>query len=332
MNLLFLRGAVPTDRDPNEIIFSDLKDCDDVWTHLAYDLVTKNDTSEVVYYGGERNHEFGDNLFETWTKSLHTFVPRHKPDVIIARGNFEPYKFVLNKYRDCAFTIMYGAGRRFLPQMWFTNYDLVLQDSKEQVCICKKKFPYLNVSLFIKPAAENIFYPRPEVEKEYDVCFPANGSQIFKGHDFVYNTVPKDIKVLNLGNNPHGYKYPNNVTSYRVLRPEMVDHIAKCKVGIVAVNSKIDSCPRVIPELLACGLPVVVLDTVRFWKEKYITEISGRLANKENFWHVVRNVLENIDSYNPRKHYEEELSMSKASDFIRKEIKRVVGGRNENNI
>jgi len=36
------------------------------------------------------------------------------------------------------------------------------------------------------------------VEKEYDVCFPANGAQAFKGHKFVYKTVPKGIKLLNL--------------------------------------------------------------------------------------------------------------------------------------
>jgi len=44
-------------------------------------------------------------------------------------------------------------------------------------------------------------------------------------------------------------------------------------MGIVAVDSEIDSCPRVIPELLACGLPIVVLDKARFWKDKYINSI-----------------------------------------------------------
>jgi len=163
-----------------------------------------------------------------------------------------------------------------------------------------------------------------DVEKEYDVCFSANGAQPFKGHDFVYSTVPKDLKLLNLGNNPRHFKYPDNVTSYRVLRPEMAENIAKCKVGIVTVSSDIDSCPRVIPELLACGIPIVVLEGVRFWREKYIVSgVTGELANVDNFWEKVRYVLDNVDAYTSRKYYKENLSLDHAGKFIRETIDKV---------
>jgi hypothetical protein len=124
-------------------------------------------------------------------------------------------------------------------------------------------------TLFIKPAADNIFYPH-DVEKKYDICFPANAAQDFKGHKFVYSTVPKSFSMLNLGNKPERYKRPKNVDTKRVLRTDMAKNISLCKVGIVAANSEIDSCPRVIPEMLACGLPIVVRKGTRFWVDKYI--------------------------------------------------------------
>ena len=126
---------------------------------------------------------------------------------------------------------------------------------------------------------------------------------------------------MNLGSNPHGLIYPGNVVSYRVLRSDMAKNIAKCKVGIVAVNSAIDSCPRVIPEMLACDVPIVVLNGVRFWQSKYIVSgVTGELATEDNFWGVVRNVLKNIDKYSPREYYMENLSLKKAVEFIRRKI------------
>ena len=99
-------------------------------------------------------------------------------------------------------------------------------------------------------------------------------------------------------------------------------------MGIVTVNSDIDSCPRVIPEMLACGLPIVVLDGVRFWKDKYIESTAssrnpfstGEIANKENFWNFVESVLNNLKLYDPRKYYEQNLSLTLAAKFLRGKI------------
>lgn len=327
MNLLMLRGQVPTDRDPQEIVFDKIEDCDDMWTHLFFNMVKPTDEAELWYWGGNREHKFAENFTERWVPSFKTYRSSFKPDLIFCRGGFPEYHHVLKRFPD-VIKIYYGAGRRFLPRPGFSDYDIILQDSPEQVRVCKKEHPDALTTLFIKPAADNLFYPMPEVEKEYDVCFPANGAQAFKGHDFVYSTVPSDIKLLNLGNNPRGYKYPDNVTSYRVVRPQMAENIAKCKMGIVAVGSKIDSCPRVIPEMLACGLPIVVLDGVRFWSEKYIKDAvypsaTGEITDEKHFWNVVNIVLNTPQMYNPRKYYEENLSLNKAAKFILEKVEEV---------
>jgi len=333
MNFLMLRGQIPQDRDPQEIVFDWLSDIDDMWTQLFYQMLNPKEEydnyGELWYWGGDRTKKFAYNFTERWLSTFQKHIINFVPDVIFCRGGFPEYHAVLKRFPK-AIKIYYGAGRRFLPQPGFYDYDIILQDSPEQVKICEAKFPKALTTLFIKPAADNIIYSI-EAEKEYDVCFPANGAQAFKGHKFVYKTVPKGIKLLNLGNNPRGYKYPNNVTSYRVVRTEIAQHYAKCKMGIVAVNSEIDSCPRVIPEMLACGLPIVVLDGVRFWRDKYIESVAssrsqsstGELVNKENFWNFVIFVLNNLNLYDPRRYYEQNLSLTVAAKFLRERINEI---------
>jgi len=323
MKFLMLRGQVPVDRNPQEIVFDDVEKLDDVWSLLFHSLLNKDDLGELWYWGGTRKKKFTYNFVERWVPSFKDYEGDFIPDVIFCRGGFPEYHPILKRFPK-AVKIYYGAGRRFLPQPGFFDYDIILQDSIEQVELCKEKFPEALTTLFIKPAADNIFYPI-KCRKEYDVCFPANAVQTFKGHKFVYGTVPKDIKLLNLGNKNDRYKYPSNVTSYKALRTEMCENINKCKVGIVAVNSSIDSCPRVIPEMLACGIPIVVLNGTRFWNEKYIISgLTGEFADENNFWKVVKHVLNNVDNYNPRKYYERNLSLNNAAKFLMEKIEEVM--------
>lgn len=321
MNLLMLRGQVPTDRDPNEIVFDRLEDMDDMWTLLFHSLLHDDDKGELWYWGGSREKKFKHNFIERWVPDYASYKTSFIPDVIFCRGGFPQYHLVLKKYPG-AIKIYYGAGRRFLPQPGFTDYDIILQDSPEQLKISNNKFPKALSTLFIKPAADNIFYPT-NVDKEFDICFPANGKQTFKGHDFVYSTVPSHLKVLNLGNKSRIIP-PQNVTSYRVLRPQMRENIVKCKIGIVAANSNIDSCPRVIPEMLACGLPIVVRAGTRFWVDKYIkSAYSGEVANDSNFWDTVKHVLNNINDYRPAEYYKNNLSLKVSGEFLRRKIDEV---------
>ncbi len=333
MNFLMLRGQVPQDRDSLEIVFDKIEDCDDVWTQLFFAMVQAGDhDGQLWYWGGSRSKMYTSNFAEKWIPDFETYANRLEPDfipdLIFCRGGFKEYHAVLKRFPE-AIKIYYGAGNRFMPQPGFSDYDIILQDSPEQVEECKKKYPNALVTLFVKPAAENIFFPISK-KKEYDVCFPANGAQPFKGHDFVYSTVPKDISVLNLGN-PSRVPHPKNVTSYRVLRSEMAGHIAKCKAGIVVVQGSIDSCPRVIPEMIACGIPIVAMDNVRFWKDKYMEGIvssrspcsTGEIAYRWNFWDVVRSVLERYNLYQPRVYYDYYLSMDRAVELLMEKIKEV---------
>lgn len=259
MNVLFLRGKVPTDRNPNEIKFNSLEEEDDVWTHLA---MAMGDVVEVVYWGGKRRKRYSPQKSVVWTPSLKKYRPPFEPEIIFARGGFPEYHSVLKRY-PAAFKIYYGAGRRHLPIKGFSDYQLTLQDSPRQLSRAKRKFPNIKHVLWTKPAPPQ-FYPRDVGEpKEYDVCYIANGGQAkIKRIPWVYKTVPEDLKVLHLGL-PSGLKPPKNVTCKRVLKNDMPEWISKCWVGIIPY-SRVDSAPRALPEMLACGLKVVVCDGVNY--------------------------------------------------------------------
>jgi len=319
-----LRGKQPTDRNPNETIFNNIEDCDDVWTQLLYTIVGKNNNGSVIYWGGNRNHKFKNNFYEIRVKCLNDYKTNVNPDVIFARGGFSEYHSFLSRYKK-SFKIYYGAGKRFLPQKGFYDYNLILVDSKEQLLYAKQKFPNIPSELLIKPAPDNIMFYNNS-NKIFDICFPANGSQHkFKGHKFVFNSIPSEYKVLNLGNNS-GLVRPENITIKRVLRKNIAQEYNKCKIGIVCCENNIDSCPRVIPEMLSCGLPIVVLKGLHFNSELYINEKTGILSDKCNFWENVKYLLDNISKYDPKKYYDENLTLKHSSCNIKEKILNITNG------
>ena len=57
-----LRGQVPQDRDPQEIVFDKIEDCDDVWAQLLFSMLKKEDQAELWYWGGNREKKFTFNF------------------------------------------------------------------------------------------------------------------------------------------------------------------------------------------------------------------------------------------------------------------------------
>lgn len=323
MKYLMLRGQVPQDRNPNEIIFDKIENCDDMWTQLIYQMTTKDDYSEIWYWGGERVKRFQPWFTERWIKDFkHSYKYDFDPDVIFCRGGFSEYDHIIKKYPD-AIKVYYGAGRRFLPNN--SKYDLILQDSKEQLKECRKVFPSIPSTTFIKPAADNIFYPMP-IEKDYDVVFPANGSQEkLKGHQFVYDKIDhKKYSVLNLGNKGK-IKPPSLVHRYRVKRTMMPESLQRAKVGLVCSVNKVDSCPRVIPEMLACDIPIICLKGIRFQEDLYMNEKTGLVVDKKEVNDAIEYVLNNLDKFSAREYYEENLSLKVAAKFIKDKIEYFYG-------
>ena len=237
-NWLFLRGEIKS----GSIVDND----HDMWIQLFNEL------------------KRGDNG-EVWFKGQN--VPR-ETNIVFARGGFDYYIPILKQLPN-SYKIRYGAGRRYMPESEI-KYDLVLVDTENQKKEVLNKYPEPNVHLLIKPAAQHFEYI--ETKKEYDVCFIARHKADFKGIKWVYANCPRDISILHLGGDINTV-HPSNVTIKLVDRKDMPLLINQCKVGIVPYED-VDSCPRVIPEMLACGLPLVISEKTNV-SHRFLFEFLG---------------------------------------------------------
>ena len=97
------------------------------------------------------------------------------------------------------------------------------------------------------------------------------------------------------------------------MRKDLPKLVSSCRVG-VCCSTNYDSCPRVIPEYLACGLPVVATSNINFWHSKYITEETGIVVPDNLLVCGIRQCLgKNFDT---RTYYDEYLSLSKSSSYL----------------
>jgi len=257
---LFLRGTFDKNNQQN------LKDNTDFWVQLFRGLA-------------------GKDKYHIWYKGRKSEVDFKKVTHVFSRGGHEWQDRIVKKCIG-AYKIGYGAGVRTIPKK--DLYDLILVDCPEDLEKCKKKYPDRTVSMWTKPAAEH-FKP-VECAKKYDVCYVANCHSKFqediKRVKWVYKTVPRDLRVLHLGKS--SIKPPKNVRVKQVLRRDMPKYLSACRVGI-APYKNYDSAPRVIPEMLACDILVLALDSVRTnWK---ISPHFLIKSNKERFWNDVRTMV-----------------------------------------
>lgn len=322
MKLLFLRGGVPQDRDPKEIIYDNLDDNCDMWTHLAYEL-SKDGYGEIWYYGGhagKRNHQFKDNFIERFKP--HFFDRKHDfdPDVIFCRGGFPEYDQVLSRFPK-AFKIYYGAGCRYLPKYKFKNYNLILVDSEKQLSHARSQYRHIDSDLLIKPAAESVLKPK-EKKYKYDILFSVNAHKR-KGLDFFLNNLPPDLKSVVIGSVPQkiSKQFPHiDFTNQRLPRKDLPKFYSQSKVSICCSTSD-DSCPRVIPESLCLDTPIAVLDSVHVWQNKYINDQTGIIKSQSEFFDGIKQMISNLDQYNPREYYLNNLSIEISANAIKEKIK-----------
>jgi hypothetical protein len=316
-----------------------IDDNDDMWLQLFMeitkdkesmcDIVFKNQSGNIGYnctysqlnieYEGNEGSKPAIHAFDDVSCKKNIGKIGRDYDFIFSRGGFDYYLSILNEHQN-AYKIRYGAGRRYMPESDI-KYDLVLVDTIDQKKEVLARYPDYNVHLWTKPAAKHFEY-MSGIKKEYDVCYIANEQQrAFKGVDWAYDTAPRDLKILHLGYHD-SLNPPENVTCKRVDRIDMPKWINKCKVGIVPY-SNVDSCPRVIPEILACGLPIFAFDSVNVDFSKYV---PCNKTDENNIWNVVCLELQlmkdtadrnKYSHSNLAEYYNNYLSIEKAATHIK---------------
>lgn len=328
MNIIFLRGSVPPKNEhPEKLLYDDIEDCSDVWSQLFYYLTRNFSAKAELLYQNKINIETSfvvSNFFtEKKVPKLRKYSPDFEPDLIVCRGGFDYYEPFIKKFPK-AKKVYYGAGVRSYPQ-GYNKYDLFLVDSPKQrkKIVAKGK----RAELFIKPAA-TLFEPK-DVEQKYDICFMANATQgSIKRHEFFLKSFAgSKYKILNLGNIDKKYVKLAKQLAVNItwgdwsLRKHLPEKISQCKVG-VCCSTNYDSCPRVIPEYLACGLPVVATKNINFWHEKYITSETGLLVSEDNLKKGVKKILRGV--YNVYPCYENDLNMERSVEYLYHLIKKIL--------
>ena len=317
MKALFLRGSVPPPKDhPEKLLYNHINNCEDMWTQLFHHfLVATKSSGELLYERGQRSFK-NERFVEKWVPLFRNYKPDFKPDLIICRGGFPYYDAIIKRFPK-AKKVYYGAGKRYFPTTDFTNYNLFIVDAERQKKAIENKGK--RAELFIKPAA-SLFKPH-KVQKDFDVCFMANGVQFkIKRHRlFLESFAGTNYRILNLGNkNPQmvalAKKLKVKITwAGWSLRKSLPKQISRCRVG-VCCSTNHDSCPRVIPEYLACGLPVVATKNINFWQKKYITPQTGALVDENKLVEGVKQIISK--SINPLTYYNSHLSLGKAAEYL----------------
>jgi len=185
------------------------------------------------------------------------------PDISFFRGGFSEYDRLVKKYSDKLGTTLYlGAGQRTFPK-YGGKYDHVLTEE-----FIKNTLP------FYKTANPIIFKPL-NLEKKYDICFPANFTQhTYKGQKQFIEQVSKSdflksLKIIHVGNNPHSGKkmckkfgVTNIDFAGHINRKEVNETLNKSKLAICYSN-RTDGNPRVITEILCSETPLLLYDHTR---------------------------------------------------------------------
>lgn len=321
---LFLRQQIPKDKE--RITFNYLEEVDDMWIHLFYELHKKLGLkhSEIwMWGGGPRRVNYKEGFVEKW---FPEFPTNYRPDFIFSRGGFKEYIPVMQANPN-AFKMYYGAiyKDRFNPKANgdYTNYDLVLADSKIQYDAIQKS-GYRPFKL-LKPCAENIF-KELKLDKTYDIVFIANSKQKkTKGHEWFFETMKqRDYKILQIGNfDPEVMRWSEGLNIDFIgwiPRKEISKFACRAKVGVCCSTG--DSCPRIIPEMQAMGIPVVIRNSpgLHLWDDFVKYDSCCVMNDKEGFLRAIDLFVENHKNIDARSFYEKELNLDKISNKLVSEI------------
>ena len=332
MNIIYLRGSIPDNYDRMAKYYYDsIGDCEDMWTQL-FCLLTKQlgGQGEMLYQYNQkrRTHEAKGYFTEQWVPNFRDYDPPFKPDLIVCRGGFDYYDDFVCRFPK-ARKVYYGAGARFYPQSAFRDYHLFLVDSHKQLAKVRAKASKAKVDLLLKPAA-TLFAP-VNVAKDYDVAFVANASEaLIKRHElFLRSFQGTGYRILNIGTVDQKWvelarELMVDVTwSGWHLRKELPGLLSRCNIGVCCCGDR-DSCPRVIPEYLACGLPIIVTDNVHFWHDKYVTQETGFVVQDDQLVEGVHTIIAERAAYDPAGYYERNLSMPVAAKRLKKQIQSIL--------
>lgn len=313
MKILMLRAEITKDNE-KYMCHKKVED-EDCWYVLLINqlLLDKHvDEAQVWYFGKERKQ----TIYETGLVLRYENLrgKDFEPDVIFCRGGFSEYSEVIKRFPK-AIKIYYGAGARFLPQDG-NDYDIILTDSKDRVKKIKDKYRSSKVEILHKGCSDQLFpYKRTE-NKEYHLgnvtSIPTNKGQKTIG------IASSGLKFLNIGQ-----YHPDIMNRYRkwgvkaswtgrLHRNEVANYLRKCKYIFVGDHWRA-GCPRVIPECMSVGVPIIILNDIPV-TDRYIPDFFAVKATKNNLrekieWSLTSTLHDPDNNLKIHNYYEENFSL-----------------------
>jgi glycosyltransferase involved in cell wall biosynthesis len=293
------------------------ENCHDYYMLLPLWLLENDYFDEVIIWRLNNNHPDivfdidGKKYIQKWVNNFSETLSFPSPEISFWRGGFKAYDQVTRqKPKHFGLKLYLGAGRRILPQ-WGGIYDVFLMEDEDDFLEEKKCLP------FYKTASPYIFHPIANIEKEWDICWPCNFTQLkFKGQEEFIKLISrrpklKEYKIIHCGNKPGVGR--GLCRKYNVKNIEFLGHVDRPKLNKVLNQSKfglnlsnlMDGCPRVSTEVLMSGTPLFLKDTVRllsYFKTSGVIEISDAsiVARFEksfrNYEAIKKGVLEAIET------------------------------------
>jgi glycosyltransferase involved in cell wall biosynthesis len=142
-------------------------------------------------------------------------------------------------------------------------------------CEKKRDFIYLAIS---KPA------------KRHDIAINAVRGTSISGHFH-----PVDGSLMDLSE--------TKITTSNLNERSVVELLQTSRIAIYPGDHT--SSPAAMWECVAAGLPIVVNDKIQGGKHLVQPGITGEFADENNFRDVMLHVLNHLDSYTPRKYFED---------------------------
>ncbi len=242
--------------------------------------LTKNPRPDIKF---EINGKF---YIQRWVRNFEETLQFGIPDISFWRGGFQEYDMVTRKHpKHFGKKLYLGAGRRITSQ-WGGLYNAYLmEDERDFIIGGKTCIP------FYKTASPHIFHPIENSKIEYDICWPANFTQLrHKGQEaFIKligsNSDLKYLRIVNCGNMPRigkklckKYNVKNIEFVGWVDRTSLNELLNKSKCGLNYSNLQ-DGCPRVSTEILMSGTPLILRDSVRLLKEYRVHGVINTYDN-----------------------------------------------------
>lgn len=195
------------------------------------------------------------------------YLPR--PTVTFFRGGFPEYgKLTRMRTEFFGLTLYCGTGQRVYPEHGGIYNKILVEDNRDIAVRNSNTVP------FYKTANMQIFKPLI-VGQKYDICWPCNFSQLrYKGQEWFIKEVGEStylqgLKILHVGNKSEigkklcqKYKVSNIEFVGYVSRPNLNVLLNQSKLGLVTSNLS-DGCPRIVTEIMASGIPLLLRDKTR---------------------------------------------------------------------